>query len=181
VAFLGSQGNAEPDLTGGDPEPSGPSVEPSRSVLPPGVQPFTGQSTKRTRILLAGAATLALGAACLYTFMVDPNVPTNAYPQCPLKAFTGIDCPGCGGLRATHALLHGDIAGAADHNVLALVLLPVMAYMFARWVLAQFDVTVPRVNWPRAFVWITPAVLIVFTVARNIPVPGLQWLNSGLN
>jgi hypothetical protein len=137
--------------------------------------------SKRTSQVLAVGATVALGAACLYTFLVDPNNPSNAYPQCPLKAVTGIDCPGCGGLRATNALLHGDILGAADHNILALVLLPIMAYMFARWVLRQFDRELPNISWPRAFMWITPVVLVLFTVARNIPVPGLEWFNSGLN
>lgn len=153
---------------------------PQPGALPAGVTEFVGTSSRRTRILIAGAATVTLGAACLYTFLVDPNNPSNAYPQCPLKYATGIDCPGCGGLRATNALLHGDIIGAADHNIFALVLLPVMAYMFARWVLAQFDLTLPTVRWPRAFTWITPLLLVAFTIARNIPVPGLAWLNSGL-
>jgi hypothetical protein len=148
--------------------------------LADGAVPYTATSSPRTRRLIAGAAAVGLGAVCLYTFLVDPNVPTNAYPQCPLKAITGIDCPGCGGLRATNALLHGDILGAADHNVLALVLLPLMAYMFVRWFLAQFDITIPTLRWPRPFVWITPIVLVVFTVARNIRVTGLWWFNSGL-
>ena len=176
MTFVGSPGNAESGAT--DPVP-GPGTAPEG--LAPGVAPFMVRSSKRTRILVAGAATAALGAACLYTALVDPNNPSNAFPQCPLKALTGIDCPGCGGLRATHAIFRGDILGAADHNVLALVLLPVMAYMFVRWVLLQFEVTLPRVSWPRAFMWITPVVLVLFTVARNIPVPGLHWLNSGLN
>jgi len=172
-----------------DPDPAGPGDDRSDAdragdirpgTLPSGVTEFVGTSSRRTRILIAGAATATLAAACLYTFLVDPNNPANAYPQCPLKLATGIDCPGCGGLRATNALLHGDILGAADHNILALILLPVMAYMFARWVLAQFDVTIPTVRWPRAFTWITPVVLVVFTIVRNIPVPGLSWLNSGL-
>lgn len=145
-----------------------------------GVVPYERTSSPTTRRFIAIGAAAALGAACLYTFLVDPNVPTNAYPQCPLKAVTGIDCPGCGGLRATNALLHGDLLGAADHNILALVLLPIMAYMFGRWFLAQFDITIPKLNWPRSFVWITPVVLVAFTVARNLPVPGLSWFNSGV-
>ena len=181
MAFVGSRGNSQPDVSGeraGTPSGDPGAISPDASVLPPDFQPYLGQSSKRTRRLIAGAATLALGGACLYTFMVDPNS-SSAYPQCPLKALTNIDCPGCGGLRATHALLHGDIIGAADHNVLALILLPIMAFMFARWVLIQFDITVPTFRWPRPFVWITPVVLVAFTVGRNLPVAGLSWLNSG--
>jgi hypothetical protein len=137
--------------------------------------------SKRASQVIAVGATVALGAACLYTFLVDPNNPSNAYPKCPLKALTDIDCPGCGGLRATNALLHGDIVGAADHNLLALILLPVMAFLFLRWVLAQFDITIPTIRCPHAFTWITPSVLIAFTIARNINVPGLHWLNSGIS
>lgn len=168
---------------GGEPRPPAPADDsgPVAPGLAPGVVPYEGQSKPWTKRLLAGAAVIGLGAACAYTFLVDPNNPANAYPQCPLKAFTGIDCPGCGGLRATNALLHGDVLGAADHNVLALVLLPIMAFMFARWVLGQFEITLPTITWPRAFVWITPVVLLAFTVVRNIPVPGLSWFNSGLS
>lgn len=187
VAFVGSRGNAEPGATGttgadgADTRPAPPdpaALGPDPSVLPADFQPYLGESSPRTRRLIAVGAALALGGACVYTFLVDPNT-SSAYPQCPLKAVTNIDCPGCGGLRATHALLHGDLIGAADHNVLALILLPLMAFMFARWFLVQFDVTVPKIRWPRPFVWITPLVLVAFTVGRNLPVPVLSWLNSG--
>ncbi len=169
------------ETTGTDARPDpGPAFAGPGTMLGPGVESFTARSSSRTRHLIAIGATAALAGACLYTFMVDPNT-SSAYPQCPLKLLTNIDCPGCGGLRATNALLHGDLVGAADHNLLALVLLPIMAYMFGRWVLAQFDITVPTIRWPRVFAWLAPAVLIVFTVARNIPVEGLHWFNSGLN
>jgi hypothetical protein len=179
VTSVGSPRDAEP----AGPADDGGSDRPRSNVagLAEGAIPYTKHSSKRTRMLIAGAAVIGLGAVCAYTFLVDPNNPDNAYPKCPLKAFTGIDCPGCGGLRATNALLHGDVLGAADHNILALVLLPIMAFMFIRWVLAQFDITVPTIHWPRAFVWITPLVLVVFTVARNVPLPGIGWLSSGLS
>ena len=38
---------------------------------------FVGRAAERTRMLIAGGATLALGAACLYTFLVDPNTPAT--------------------------------------------------------------------------------------------------------
>ena len=111
-------------------------------------------------------------------FLVDPNNPSNLYPKCPLKIITGIDCPGCGGLRATNALLHGDIMGAVDHNILALVLLPLMLYALLRVVMAQFDRTLPPVP-TRPFVrWFVPLAVLVFTVVRNIPVGPFAYLGS---
>ena len=52
----------------------------------------------------------------------NPNV-SGSYGVCPFKAVTGWDCPFCGGLRGTYALIHGDVATALDRNVL----LPVLA------------------------------------------------------
>ncbi|MBR5918892.1 MAG: DUF2752 domain-containing protein, partial [Prevotella sp.] len=37
-------------------------------------------------------------------------------PKCPVKLLTGLDCPGCGGQRAAHAMLQGDVAGAIRYN-----------------------------------------------------------------
>ena len=138
------------------------------------------QEASRPRWHLPVAVGAVVGLATAYVAWQDPNG-DGAYPLCPTHSLLGIDCPGCGGLRATNALLHGDILGAADHNVLALVLLPLMAIMFVRWVLVQFGMDIPRLTWPRAFAWLTPAVVIAFTVARNIPVQGLSWFGSGLS
>ena len=51
------------------------------------------------------------------------------YPRCLLYAATGLQCPGCGGLRAAHALLHGDLAAAWHLNPLLICLLPVFAWV----------------------------------------------------
>jgi hypothetical protein len=43
---------------------------------------------------------------------------TRFYPRCMMKAVSGLDCPGCGGLRATHQLLHGNVREAFALNPL---------------------------------------------------------------
>ena len=58
----------------------------------------------------------------------DPNQ-SGSYGFCPLHSLTGLDCPFCGGLRGTSALLHGDIATALDHNVLLPVYLVGLAVL----------------------------------------------------
>jgi Protein of unknown function (DUF2752) len=41
--------------------------------------------------------------------------------RCPIRAVSGIDCPGCGGTRALLALMRGDLPQAARENGAALV------------------------------------------------------------
>lgn len=106
---------------------------------------------------MAGAAALA------YVGLVDPHRPGSLFPPCMFKAVTGWNCPGCGGLRMTHDLLHGDLSAAVVDNVFLLVGLPLLA-MWTLW---------RRRRGRRAF---TPAVLtavlvltVAWTVVRNLP------------
>lgn len=76
------------------------------------------------------AAAVAAGAALVA--VVDPGVPGH-YPACPILAATGWYCPGCGGLRAVHALAHGDVAQALDRNALIVLALPVVLLAYLHW------------------------------------------------
>src|SRR5690606_29933893 len=51
--------------------------------------------------LLVGVLGLA---ACVLLAVRDPNAP-GSYGFCPSRALFGIDCPGCGLMRGTHALV----------------------------------------------------------------------------
>jgi hypothetical protein len=109
--------------------------------------------------------------------MVDPNE-SSAYPQCPLRLVTGIDCALCGGLRATHALLGGDVVRAARQNLLVVLLAPLAAWTMVQWFAAQWGWRLPGVPTRR---WMTPALLIaavVFTVVRNLDWGPGPWLHS---
>lgn len=111
--------------------------------------------------LLAGAA---LGAGALtYIGIADPHRPGFLFPPCPFKALTGWNCPGCGGLRMTHDLLHGDVSAAIVDNVFALVGLPALAvWLLVRWRLGKTLFPLPAV--------VTIVVLVVvWTVVRNVP------------
>jgi hypothetical protein len=119
-------------------------------------------------------------AATAYVGTVDPGQPGH-YPLCPLKAATGLDCPFCGGLRATHALVHGDVAGAVSHNALVtLVLIPAMVVLWVLWVRREWlGRPVVRRTPPRVLVWSTIVLVVAFTVVRNIEaVPAFAWLGS---
>ena len=71
------------------------------------------------------AGTIAAGGAFLFLF--DPAV-HSLFPRCPFYVLTGWYCPGCGSLRATHQLLHGNVCRAIAFNP---ALLPAIAAAFA--------------------------------------------------
>jgi hypothetical protein len=133
--------------------------------------------------LLVGVAVLA---SATYVGLVDPNA-TGHYPLCPTKYLTGLDCPGCGGLRSVHALMHGDVVGALDHNALVvLLIIPVAVALWVRSVIRAWRGTPPPETEPwwsrRAVLWAAVALFAVFTVVRNVPdVAAFAWLSSSLS
>jgi hypothetical protein len=131
------------------------------------------RSSRVTSLVTAGA----LGAACTYLAFVDPNE-SSAYPQCPLRLVTGVDCALCGGLRATSALLGGDVARAARQNLLVVLLAPLAAWAMLQWFASQWGWCIPG---PPVRRWMAPALLavaLVFTVVRNLDWGPGPWLHS---
>ena len=66
------------------------------------------------------------GVLGLYA-LFDPATSIMA-PKCLMKMLTGYDCPSCGGQRALHALLNGEISKAFWLNPFLFVGVP---YLFA--------------------------------------------------
>lgn len=135
----------------------------------------------RGRRLLAPLGTAAgVVIATGYVRAVDPNQPGH-YPMCPTLALFGIDCPGCGGLRATHALAQGDLGAALDHNALFVVLVPVLVALWALWTYrAWTGITPARSHRRDAVSRAAPIVVLVvamgFAVVRNF----VPFLGSGI-
>jgi hypothetical protein len=129
--------------------------------------PRQGQSVGTGRRLL-GPSLLALSAAVLVGLLMkyDPHRGLPFLPSCPVSALTGIECPGCGGLRASWSLLHGDIAGAWESNPLVFAIIPALAVGLVLWLKAAVSNTaVPRL--PRPVAWGILALSAVWMLARN--------------
>ncbi len=121
------------------------------------------------------AAPLAL-VACLVLFKFNPTQ-YAFYPRCTLYAVTGIYCPGCGCLRAVHQLTHGEILTALHSNVLFVLGLPLLAldcfqYFYRRATVGYAQLWITR---PTVFK-ISIAVIVLFTVLRNIHAVLFNWL-----
>lgn len=135
-------------------------------------------SVPRRQRLGRGAGLAAVAGVTAYVGLVDPSS-GGAYPLCPSRSLFGIDCPACGGLRGTHDLLRGDIVGALDHNLLLPVLLVVYAVAIGLWLRPLIGRAIRPVRTPRWLLTTGIVVAVAFTVLRNIPVAGLEFLGSG--
>jgi hypothetical protein len=129
------------------------------------------------------AAPLAVGAlavgVCVVLAVVDPEDRTLWTPRCPFRAATGLDCPGCGGTRAVAALVRGDLPAALSHNVLTVVLLPVLLWAWAGWLAFRAGRRPSRPELPTRAAWTLAVLVPLFAVLRNLPWGPLSWLASG--
>ncbi|MFJ3882208.1 DUF2752 domain-containing protein [Streptomyces sp. NPDC090077] len=138
-----------------------------RQPLPSGGVPVRASAARRAAapvLTLAGAV-----AAFAYVGAVDPNEPGH-YPVCPLFRLTGVLCPGCGGLRSAHAFATGDLPAALGANAVAVAGYFVFAAFTALWLLRAFrGGPVPRIALRPAYWWGIGAVVLAFSIVRNLP------------
>jgi hypothetical protein len=135
--------------------------------------PSRARANLPRRLLDPGLLGIAAAAGVLGVADVNPEQPGH-YPVCPTLALTGFYCPGCGGLRAVHALAHGDLALALHRNPLIVLAVPFLAWAYVAWlrrrVLGRAATWYPQ----PALMWSVLAVVAGFTLLRNLP--GFGWL-----
>ena len=128
-----------------------------------------GRHDRAWALATAGAAVAGTGLVAA----VDPNRPGH-YPSCPFRLVTGWACPGCGALRAVHALTHGDVATALQLNAMLVLLLTVVVAAWVRFVTGRPPLLASwRRAGPVAFV-----LVVAWAVARNLPYEPLRALRS---
>ncbi len=133
--------------------------------LPPTVAPLA----------VAGLAV----AVCAVLALVDPEDRTLWTPRCPFRAATGLDCPGCGGTRALTALLRGDLLTAVSHNLLTVLLLPLLVWGWFGWLRHRAGRRAARPDLPTPVAWTLAIGIPVFMLVRNLPWAPFSWLGSG--
>lgn len=120
------------------------------------------QQVKLLSIIQCAIALAIGGAVCLLYFFAPSAY--SFFPQCGFHSLTGWDCPGCGTLRATHQLLHGNVADAFRLNPLFMVLLPFFGLLLMPKVRNAFFQAAWRKHWMAVLL----ALLIAFTIWRNL-------------
>lgn len=121
----------------------------------------------RDRRTIVGLATSGVAGLTVLALR-DPHV-SGSYGFCPFRALTGLWCPLCGGLRATHDLTQLRFADAVSSNLLAVVIVLAVVAYFCYWAAKRWrgrTAATFRVG-PRGLVVIA-AVSVSFTVLRNL-------------
>lgn len=118
----------------------------------------------RKPLLVAGGAAAALAVVAL-------PAGTVWLPPCPFHAVTGWWCPGCGTTRGLRLLLHGHLVSGLRENVLMVVSLPLLAWLWLAWASpALGGPALPGLTRvPRWAVALLGTVVGVYWVARNLP------------
>ena len=112
---------------------------------------------------------LALIAALVILTLIDP-AQSVWMPKCPFKLITGLQCPGCGGQRAAHALLQGDVVGALRYNWFLIYAAPYLLLLIVeRFLLrGEWQIKVRRWAENKYVVWLYIVSYFVWLVVRNI-------------
>jgi len=126
-------------------------------------------------IAIGPGAVGLLGLAVL--FLLDP-AGSAIYPLCLFHKFTGLNCPGCGSLRALHHLTHGEFIMAFHCNPLLIVGLTVVLLTRIRWPGGEGASRLSRIIFSRPGVaWAMSALVVGFGVLRNLPGPAFAWMS----
>ena len=106
--------------------------------------------------------------AALVLFCFDPRQ-YHFYPVCFFHQTTGLLCPGCGALRATHQLLHGHLAAAFRFNPVLIASLPFQVWLGARLALQMVRHQPLSLGLRLGWLWLILTAVLVVSVLRNLP------------
>jgi len=113
-------------------------------------------------ILFICCMSILISTSCLIYFYSPTEY--TFYPPCILKMVTGLDCPGCGGIRALYNLLHGQFLRAADYNLLFVTILPLLFVTLVAQQTFPSQKILSSINKPVVFV----ILVCIFWLLRNI-------------
>ena len=134
--------------------------------------PVLNANVRRSVALWSGVA-LATGCALLYFFNPAEH---GFFPVCVFHSTTGWNCPGCGGLRAVHQLLHGHVETAFRFNPLFVIAVPVAMIFLVRGLLRRSPDK--NFSFQPVWLWVGLVAVIAFGIARNLPFAPFAWMTQ---
>ncbi|WP_329179852.1 DUF2752 domain-containing protein [Streptomyces sp. NBC_01477] len=137
-----------------------------RAAAAPTGRPARRGALRRTAVPLGVLGAVAAGFG--YVAAVDPGRPGH-YPACPLLYYTGVYCPGCGGLRGAHALAHGHLGTALGCNAAAVAGYAVFAVVWVIWLTRALRGRAFEPALRPGVLYALCGLLLAFTVIRNLP------------
>ncbi len=100
-------------------------------------------------------------------FFWDPGK-LNYYPPCLFQSVTGLLCPGCGGMRGTHQLLHMNFSEAFSLNPLVFISTPLILYAIIYYItLLVFKKQLPKIPVTVKLIAIVSFIILLFWIFRN--------------
>jgi hypothetical protein len=129
---------------------------------------------KKVRLIAYTILTAAVAAVGIwYIATAEPG--RSILPGCVFYQLTGLYCTGCGMTRAMQLLLHGHLYAAFRMNPLAVAALPFLLVFIGIMIYRTYrGRSMP--NLPSWAPWAALVVIVVYTVARNLPWAPFSWL-----
>jgi hypothetical protein len=91
------------------------------------------------------------------------------YPPCYLYLLTGKPCPGCGGMRGMHQLMHGHLFEALHYNMLLLIAIPLgLYYLLSQFSILFFNKSFPHLIDKKEVFYPVLFVSVLYWILRNI-------------
>lgn len=138
-------------------------------ILYPADFPDPGGYSRIQKWLTVGTFAAALLFALSVLWRFEP-AGQSFYPQCKFLRMTGWKCPGCGGMRAAHALLHGNWVEAWNYNRLAVLAFPGMLWLAIREVFGRTTGHWWKNPFQNVWLWIIAGIAAtIFGIVRNLP------------
>ena len=122
----------------------------------------------KTNFFLAALLLLLIGIVGTCLYFGHPS--EYAWlPACPFRVMTGLLCPGCGTLRATHFLLNGQLGTAFHCQPLLMLLTPILALLAGKSLYEHTRKKSAPLPFEIPIYWLIVMAVCLFFVLRNIP------------
>jgi hypothetical protein len=122
--------------------------------------------------IIFGTAIIFCIIAGVYLYAQYNPEDYSFFPQCPVYALTGYQCPGCGSQRAFYHLFHGHIQTAFLYNPLMIALAPYIILgvylVFITDPMQPIAVRIRHIFFGKWALFTLAVIVVGYTIIRNL-------------